>query len=690
MTKSSGANDDLLFLSGGGEMGKLIRSYNWKNSPLGPPQQWPQSLRTSLGILLHSAFPMFLFWGKDMICFYNDAFRPSLGIDGRHPAVGMKGEELWYDTWEYVGPMLKQVMETGVPVFFEDELLAIHRNGKMEDVYWTFSYTPIHGDDNHIYGVLVNVIETTEKKKTIEALKASEKRFRVMADNIPNLAWMANADGWIYWYNKKWYEYTGTNEEEMKGWGWKSVHDPARLDDVISKWGESIASGKPFEMVFPIKGADGKYRQFLTRVLPLLDNDGKITQWFGSNTDITEQIEAEQRIKESEERFRTMAESADVMIAVGDDTGNAVYFNHAWQEFTGRPIQSLLAYGWTDMLHELDRDNFVETYQHHFAERSAFNSEIRILNRENMYRWIEIKAIPRISPDGTFAGFISTGIDITDRKETEQRLEQVVKDRTRELKDSNNDLQKSNAELAQFAYIASHDLQEPLRKITTFSQMLNNSMGNSLDEKSQNYLHKINTSITRMNTLIKDVLNYSELVEERSLFKQVSLTAILEGVIHDYDLLIEQKNAEINFSGLPEITAIPLQMSQLFGNLVGNALKFGRKDRRPRIEIVAGEALPETIRELRLNPSQKYTWVRFSDNGIGFKPEFADKIFHIFQRLHRKSEYEGTGIGLAMCKKIVLNHQGAINADGSSENGAIFNIYLPYRHESTPQRAFGG
>jgi len=689
-------------------------------------------------------------------------------------------------------------------------MLPLNRNGFVEECYFDFSYSPIRTEDGEVGGILVTLIETTNKKKTEEALKESEERFRAMADNIPNLAWMANADGWIYWYNKRWYEYTATTPEQMEGWGWQSVHDATELPRVLQKWQASIASGQPFDMIFPLKGADGRFRQFLTRVLPVRNQEDNIHQWFGTNTDITEQIETEQSLKESEERFRRMAEATDILIGVGDETSNAIYFNKAWVDITGRPMEELLKFGWVDLVHPDDRDNYVNVYLTAFKKREPFTGEFRLLHKDGTYRWLLAKGPPRFNPDGTFAGYISSCVDITDRKNAEkavrekeqnlrntiiqapvamciykgpnhvvehanermfelwgkpseaimnkpifeglpeardqgfealldgvyttgesfsaqgvpvtlpregdlevvyvnfvyeayrevdgsvsgilavaidvtsqvtarQKIEEVVTERTKALENANNDLQKSNAELAQFAYIASHDLQEPLRKISTFSQMLEISIGINLDDHSRNYFDKIKNSTSRMTTLIRNVLTYSELIKENELFMEVNLNQIVENIKTDYELLIEQKGAIIHCKDLPTLEAIPLQMSQLFGNIVGNALKFTRKNVKPVITITATKSSKEESGYLPFAKDSEYYKIQFSDNGIGFKKEYAEQIFNIFQRLHRKSEYEGTGIGLAMCKKIALNHHGDLNAIGSSEDGAVFNALLPVK-----------
>lgn len=764
--------------------------------------------------MLSSKFPMFIWWGKDLIQFYNDAYRPSLGINGKHPsAVGQKAVDCWPEIWDIIYPLIEQVITTQQATWSEDQLIPIYRNGKIEDVYWTFGYSPIYGDSSQVEGVLVVCTETTEKVQTRKIIEENEQRFRSMVDNIPNLAWMAHADGWIYWYNKKWYEYTGTTPEQMEGWGWQSVHDPKQLPVVLQQWQSSIATGIPFDMVFPLKGEDGIFRQFLTRVLPLHDSEGKIYQWFGTNTDITAQIEAEQSLKESEERFRSMAEATDVLISVEDETSEAVYFNKAWHELTGRPTDALLKSGWVDLIHSEDRELYVSTYLAAFKKREVFSGEFQVLDRKGEYRWLLVNATPRLHSDGSFAGYISSSVDISERKKAEkalreneanlrntilqapvamcilrgadfvlelanermfelwgktpdqvmhkpirlhfpeikeqgfegllegvystgesfkaegvpvtlmrngkkeivyvnfvyeafreaygkvsgilvvavdvtaqviahQKIEEVVTERTQELAATNKNLQKSNAELAQFAYIASHDLQEPLRKIRTFSQMLESRLGNKIDDQSRKYLQKIYYSSTRMNDLIRDVLSYSELVKENEIFEAVDLNKVVENILTDYELIIEQKQATIQYTDLPTLEAIPLQMSQLFGNLVGNALKFTRNDVNPVINITASRLLDEDLYNSSLSRDLAYYKIQVADNGIGFKKEYSSQIFNIFQRLHRKSEFEGTGIGLAMCKKIVLNHHGDIHAQGSSENGAIFNIFLPARHNA--------
>lgn len=262
-----------------------------------------------------------------------------------------------------------------------------------------------------------------------------------------------------------------------------------------------------------------------------------------------------------------------------------------------------------------------------------------------------------------------------------QKLEQKVHERTAELEQAkddmeviNNKLMKSNRDLEQFAYVASHDLQEPLRKIHTFTEMAEKR---SQDEEQQKlFFQKIKSSARRMSELITAVLNYSRLSRTAEEYVDIDLNTVVENIKTDFELLISEKNARIENEMLPVVKGIPLQMHQLCLNLISNALKF--TDHPPLIRISARQVSPA---EMHISPdwnaNGNYIELIFNDNGFGFDQQYADKIFTIFQRLHDKHSYAGTGIGLALCKKIVDNHNGFIAARSEVGNGSTFYIYLP-------------
>jgi two-component system CheB/CheR fusion protein len=274
--------------------------------------------------------------------------------------------------------------------------------------------------------------------------------------------------------------------------------------------------------------------------------------------------------------------------------------------------------------------------------------------------------------------------DITEarHRENEQRrfsaeLTKQVDERTASLKEANAALKYSNENLEQFATVASHDLQEPLRKIRTFATILNNGHREDIGEETRVLLEKISLSAERMDSLIRDVLNFSKVLDA-SVFESTDLTGILQSVIRDFDLQIEEKRAVIHYDPLPSIDAVPLQMNQLFYNLLGNALKFSKPGLPPVIDISSRTVPADELKaHPQLDSQLPYCEIIFADQGIGVDPRFAERIFLIFQRLNNRQRFEGTGIGLALCKRIVTNHRGEIYVRPNEGGGSRFHIFFP-------------
>ena len=252
-----------------------------------------------------------------------------------------------------------------------------------------------------------------------------------------------------------------------------------------------------------------------------------------------------------------------------------------------------------------------------------------------------------------------------------------IKKYEEELKGNIKELERSNMELEQYAYVASHDLQEPLRKIRSFGSYIQDTQASKMDEKGKEQLNKIMGAAERMSVLIKDILSYSSLTRQE-LLVPVDLNKILQAVIHDLDLAISQKGARIEKDLLPTIDAIPLQMNQLFYNLLNNSLKFSKPDHHTCIQI-RSRVIDESEKLPDLLPKIKYYEFVFTDDGIGFSQDYAEQIFGLFKRLNDRQHYPGSGIGLALCKKVVENHNGAITAKSTEQVGTSFYIYLPER-----------
>jgi len=371
-------------------------------------------------------------------------------------------------------------------------------------------------------GVSIYFRDITEHKKAEEALRESEKRFRELADNISQSAWMADEKGAIFWFNKRWYDYTGTAFEEVRGWGWQRVHHPDHVARVVEGLKHCFETGQVWEDTFPLQGKDGEWRWFLSRARPIHDEKGKIVRWFGTNTDVTEQLETEQ------------------------------------------------------------------------------------------------------------------------------------------------ELRRANQDLEQFAFSASHDLQEPLRTMAIYSQLLQTRYSTKLDAEAARLLTQVVQGSHRMSELVSDLLAYVQAAsQDNEPMALVEGEPIFEEVLASLSSAIRESNATVTHDPLPAVAMKPSHLHQLLQNLIGNALKY-RKDDAPPIVNIAVRAV---------GPFRHFA---IQDNGIGIAPQFHEQVFGVFKRLHAKNgRYPGTGIGLAICQRIVERYGGRIWLESELGRGTTFYFTIP-------------
>ncbi|WP_461086547.1 PAS domain-containing sensor histidine kinase [Spirosoma flavus] len=407
-----------------------------------------------------------------------------------------------------------------------------------------------------------------------------------------------------------------------------------------------------------------------------------------------ERARAEEALRESEKQFRTLADALPQAIWVTDPAGNVEFLNQWWADYSGIVFEPTTAWQVAqDSLHPEDGPRLVAAFQQAMQQGEGFAIEQRNRSASGEYRWFLNIGEPYQDPKtGQITKWVGVSIDIDDRKRTEQaladsenryrglaaELEGRVVARTQELEQANQNLTRSNANLQQFAYVASHDLQEPLRKIQQFGDLLR-ARHTSLAGDELVYIERMQVAASRMATLIRDLLNFSRLSTQRERDERVPLNGVIDQVLTTFDLVIAETKADVKVGPLPAVLGDASQLVQLFQNLVGNALKFHRPTVAPLIQIQAQtlpvSELPSTVKPGRA--AEYYYQIDVMDNGVGFDEKYLDRIFQVFQRLHGKSEFAGTGIGLAISERVVANHGGAITASSQVGQGATFRVYLP-------------
>ena len=265
--------------------------------------------------------------------------------------------------------------------------------------------------------------DISERKRAAEELKTSEERFRMLSDNIGQLAWIAEPNGSIHWYNKRWFEFTGTTLEEMQGWGWQKIHHPEHVDHVTAKFKHHLENGIDWQDTFPIRGADSEYHWFLSRAFPVRDSKGTILRWFGTNTDVTDLREAEERLRESEANFRMLADNMDQLALIQDAEGETLWFNKRWNTLTGVDYAALTSEERREWMHPDHVEHMSEKFRNGLSSGNAWDAMFQMCIKGEEYHWFLTRAVPVLGSDGEVVRWFTTHTDITATKNAEQEMQ---------------------------------------------------------------------------------------------------------------------------------------------------------------------------------------------------------------------------------------------------------------------------
>lgn len=384
-------------------------------------------------------------------------------------------------------------------------------------------------------------------------------------------------------------------------------------------------------------------------------------------------------LKTADQTYRVFIETMHEGAVTLNEQGLILYSNSTFAAMVGRPLSSVIGTLFSEYIVPTHRSIYDVFYEQ--SRQTPTKGEINLVHGENELTCL-LSATPLVLDEGACLSLLLT--DLTSLKKMQAQLEsknEQLVTLNAALVVTNQALKLSNDSLQQFAFVASHDLQEPLRKIQQFGDLLKNNYAQLLGEGGK-YVERMQSSAERMSILIQDLLNYSRISIQPIYLNRISLTEVVNRVLIDLELRIQETNARLEIDSLPAVMGDASQLEQLFLNLFSNALKFqapGPSAAEPLIRVqsrkVSANDLPPTVNSI--HPHQVYFRIDVSDNGIGFDDKYAKRIFQVFQRLHGKNEFVGTGIGLAICEKVVTNHGGAITATGKPGQGATFSIYLP-------------
>ncbi len=665
LNKSTPAND-YHFFRNGGEMGELTRRFDWSKTELGTPDTWTQSLQMTLAMILTSKFPMFLWWGDNLIQFYNDAYRPSLGNNGKHPkALGQQGADCWQEIWDSIKPIIDRVLNGGESHFSEDQLLPIYRNGKIEDVYWTFSYSPINDGTGKVRGVLVTCVETTDKMVNLHKLKNREEEleFAIEAAEMATFDYSPNTNK--FKANKR-----------LKDWFGLKPDSEIDLSIAISSIKESDQKRVTAAVQDSLKYAlGGKYDIVYTIIHPVtkeerivrakgtcsFDEHQTAIRLNGTLLDITKAQTSRKKIEEAKEKADLAVKAGELGVFELILSNNHIITNDRFNEIYGFK-EPLTREQYVATCHPDD----IQKREKHLEDAmttGSFSYELRFIHQKGTKGWIKVKGTVAFDENGKPHKLIGVIQDITEQKAYSESMARQVLERTIEL-------QRSNQDLLQFAHVTSHDLKEPIRKIRTFSNRFQDEFGADIPEKGKIYLEKINQASSRMFSMIDGVLAYSTLNASENPIEKIDLNEVIKEIQSDLEVAIQRHKATFLIKKLPVVEGAYILMYQLFYNLIGNSLKFSRENTSVEINVSASLVKKENV---------DFSEIIISDNGIGFDNQFCEKIFGTFSRLHSKDLYEGTGLGLALCRRIVERHHGYIHANGEINKGAAFTILLPLK-----------
>lgn len=595
-------------------------------------------------------------------------------VHGPHPGTSLEGNGSSGRGWaepddlRELFDLKRKIIETGNGMRL---VLPFVINGGLR--YFDILLEPHVNIGGETIGVVTVSLDVTGRVLAEQALSESEERYRLAARATSDAIWDWDLTRDVIAWNQAAVDRFGWSEAingTSFSW-WKERVHPGDFEKVVSPIETFLSgTGDDWSEEYRFRRKDGTYASVLDRGYVLRGSHLEPVRFVGALLDLT-------RVREGEAELRQREEDLKRAQAIGNignwrldmQRGQLCWSDETYRLF-GIPKGTPMTYErFLGSIHPDDRD-YVDQCWKAALEGAPYNIEHRILSGGEI-RWVNERAFLEIDQDGVLISGFGTVQDVTDRKQMEEELRDLNETLERRVAERTATIEQRNHEMQQFAFIASHDLQEPLRKVQTFAALMREEYEGHVDDTARYYLERMQDAAARMSILLRDILSFSRITAQQNRFERLSIQQIVQEVITELDLRIEASSARVEFFDDVELEADPALLRQLLTNLVLNAIKFQPHGNQPHIQITA-------TRESNVS-GEDICRIITADNGIGFDSKYAGRIFEPFQRLHGNTEYTGTGMGLSICRRIVEWHGGTIRAESTPGEGSRFIVELPVR-----------
>jgi PAS domain S-box-containing protein len=541
-----------------------------------------------------------------------------------------------------------------------DYPLAIrHTSGRVMEVLYNASV--FKNGSGEVDGVFAAARDVTERKRAEEELRKASLYARSLLEASLDPLVTISREGKITDVNEATEKVTGVSRERLIGSDFSSYF--TQPEKARQGYEQVFASGSVQDYPLAIRHISRKVTDVLYNATVFKNEVGEIEGVFAAARDVTERNRAEQALNRSEIRYRSLVTATTQIVWTTDPQGEVVDDMPTWRAFTGMSVEQIQGWGWVDSLHPDDRKRATEIWSKAVRERSVYETEYRMRRRDGEYRMCAVRGVPVQESDGSIREWVGTCTDITERKHAEEEVRRLNAELEERVIRRTAQLEAANKELEAFTYSVSHDLRAPLRHISGFSKILTEEFGSSLPAEAQYHLQRIQEGTRRMGLLVDDLLNLGRIGRHEVRLQVTGLNSLVNEVVAELKAECKDRQIEWKIGNLPFVECDPGLIKQIFQNLLSNAVKFTRP-RTPAI-IEVGQKDHE---------GAPAVFVR--DNGVGFNMKYADKLFGVFQRLHRPEDFEGTGVGLATVQRIIQKHGGRIWAEAELDKGATFYFTL--------------